>query len=83
MSNVRRLAAVTTTALALALAGAGTASASGYTYVRSYFPANSTTLAQCNADGQEYADGSTGYYCQYYPSSWQTHTPHYELYVGP
>jgi hypothetical protein len=69
--------------LAATPANAAPAQAQAWTYVRSYFPANDATWRQCNADGQYYADGSTGYECRYFPSSWQTHTPHYELYVGP
>jgi hypothetical protein len=71
--------------LASPAANASSETAMAWMLVRYYHPANSTTLAQCNADGQYYADGSTGYECKYYPNSYPPHTgqSHYELWVGP
>lgn len=66
-------AALTGSALPASASSTGEVTASGWPWVGWY-----ETKAECEAAGQSYADGSTGYWCGV---SWNYYG--WDLYVGP
>lgn len=79
------LAGILAGSLVPASAEAATIKPQEWELIKYYHPGDAANGAKCRSDGEYYADGSTGYRCDWYPNSYPPHQgqSHWELWVGP